>query len=230
MERINSGIEGFDNLVEGGFPLGSNILLSGSPGTGKTIFALQFLNDGLKKEEDCLFISFGQKKESLKEQGRQFGFDVENHNLNFLNISSIEAGKFLKNNLKLTDHIIREELNISENIKNPKRIVVDSLSELAIYGKSYFRSENIKEIIYDVIRGLNQEDRVVLYTSELSQSSDYLSRDTASEFACDGIIKLLAMEGLGKRTLTVKKMRCTKHEITPKTIKITEKGIIVETE
>jgi circadian clock protein KaiC len=46
MERIKTGIKGFDNLIEGGFPKGSTTLLSGTPATAKTIFGLEFLING----------------------------------------------------------------------------------------------------------------------------------------------------------------------------------------
>ncbi|HIP74098.1 MAG TPA: ATPase, partial [Euryarchaeota archaeon] len=46
MRRVPTGIPGLDNLIQGGFPSGSTILLSGGAGTGKTIFALQYIYSG----------------------------------------------------------------------------------------------------------------------------------------------------------------------------------------
>ena len=47
-ERVPTGIDGLDPLIEGGFPKGSLVLLAGNPGTGKTIFSMQFLYRGVK--------------------------------------------------------------------------------------------------------------------------------------------------------------------------------------
>jgi circadian clock protein KaiC len=48
-ERVPTGILGLDSLIEGGFPKGRSILVTGEPGTGKTIFSLQFLVEGLAR-------------------------------------------------------------------------------------------------------------------------------------------------------------------------------------
>ncbi len=53
-ERVTTGIKGLDPLIEGGFPKGRSILVTGEPGTGKTIFALQFLAEGLARGEKCI--------------------------------------------------------------------------------------------------------------------------------------------------------------------------------
>jgi len=62
MERVQTGIKGFDGLIEGGFPKSSAILLSGTPATGKTIFALQYLVNGIEKfNEKGIYITFEEK-------------------------------------------------------------------------------------------------------------------------------------------------------------------------
>ena len=51
--RSNSGIPGLDSLLSGGYPKGSVILVSGTPGTGKTIVCFQFIHEGLSRGEHC---------------------------------------------------------------------------------------------------------------------------------------------------------------------------------
>ena len=53
-DRVKTGVSGFDELVEGGIPKGFNVLITGLPGTGKTIFGLQYLYTGLKNGENGL--------------------------------------------------------------------------------------------------------------------------------------------------------------------------------
>ncbi|MBU4407018.1 MAG: circadian clock protein KaiC, partial [Candidatus Altiarchaeota archaeon] len=65
VERIETGIEGFDELIEGGFPRKSCILLSGMPGTGKTIFGLQYLCHGASNGEKGLYVTFEQNMDDL---------------------------------------------------------------------------------------------------------------------------------------------------------------------
>ncbi|MCL5100956.1 MAG: hypothetical protein M1122_03325 [Candidatus Marsarchaeota archaeon] len=78
MDRIKTGIKGFDEIVEGGIPAGFNVLLTGSPGTGKTIFGLQYLYDGALNGENGIYISLDSSEKRLKEQAKQFGWDFDN--------------------------------------------------------------------------------------------------------------------------------------------------------
>jgi len=56
VERIETGIEGLDDLIDGGFPESSVTLISGGTGTGKTTFCNQFLMQGIEKGQKCLYI------------------------------------------------------------------------------------------------------------------------------------------------------------------------------
>ena len=77
MERIPTGVKGLDSLIEGGFPKGSSILYTGPPGTGKTIFAIEYLYRGAaESNEKTLYITFEQQQEDLVEQAKQFGWDL----------------------------------------------------------------------------------------------------------------------------------------------------------
>ena len=72
--RVKTGIKGFDELIEGGFPKNSSILVCGGPGCGKTIFASEFIYNGAKKyNEKGMYVSFEQNSDSIKNQARQFG-------------------------------------------------------------------------------------------------------------------------------------------------------------
>ena len=65
IQRIQTGIQGFDQLIYGGLPAGRSYLVSGEPGTGKTIFSLQFLLEGLKNGESAIFISIDEKPDHI---------------------------------------------------------------------------------------------------------------------------------------------------------------------
>jgi circadian clock protein KaiC len=66
IERVPSGVDGLDPLIEGGFPKGSLILLAGNPGTGKTIFGSRFLCRGAEKlGQNGIYVSFLEGKETL---------------------------------------------------------------------------------------------------------------------------------------------------------------------
>jgi KaiC/GvpD/RAD55 family RecA-like ATPase len=94
VSRVDVGIKGFEKLVEGGFLEQSPILLSGSPGTGKTIFSLQYLYSGLLKGEPGIYITFEEPKQSIMTIGENFGWNFEPYvkNGTFIVIEYFELG------------------------------------------------------------------------------------------------------------------------------------------
>ena len=76
MEKVNSGIEGLNQLLYGGFPSGRAYLVSGEPGTGKTIFSLQYLLEGLKLGEKCIYISIDEKPEHVIADAAALGWNL----------------------------------------------------------------------------------------------------------------------------------------------------------
>ena len=63
--RMATGIEGLDNILEGGFPANRVYLVEGDPGTGKTTLALQFLMEGARLGEASLYVTLSETKEEL---------------------------------------------------------------------------------------------------------------------------------------------------------------------
>ncbi len=231
MDKVKTGIRGFDKLIEGGFPKGKIILLSGTPGTCKTIFALQFLYNGaIQFNEKGLYISFEERAQSLKNQALQFGWDFNKlEKENKVKIISIPA-----KNIKETTAL--EIINMADR-NNIKRLVIDSLSALSIntpttYSKITDLTEiSIKRFMYQFINDLREVKNGV--TSLLiSQTTDgQLSRDGISEFICDGIVHVNyeTLGGKYSRTLIIRKMRETKNDEDIHPLEISKQGLIVHT-
>ena len=78
IKRIPTGIAGFDKLISGGFPENFVVLLAGTPGTGKSIFSLEYLYNGATMfNEKGIYITLEQTAEDLKKQALQFGWDFD---------------------------------------------------------------------------------------------------------------------------------------------------------
>ena len=75
--RVTTGIQGLDQILRGGFPQGRLYLLEGPPGSGKTTLSLQFLLQGLKKGERCLYITLSETAEELREVASAHGWSLE---------------------------------------------------------------------------------------------------------------------------------------------------------
>ena len=76
MNRIKTGITGFDELIEGGLPEGRSFLISGGTGTGKTIFAMQFLVNGSLMGEPGIYLTLDERPELIREDMLRFGWNL----------------------------------------------------------------------------------------------------------------------------------------------------------
>ena len=77
MKKVPTGIEGLDEMLDGGFPSGRPILVCGAPGSGKTIFAMQFLcNGAVQHGERGVFVSLDESKPHLLQDMDSFGWNL----------------------------------------------------------------------------------------------------------------------------------------------------------
>jgi circadian clock protein KaiC len=236
MQRVKTGVDGLDNLIEGGLPKDTVTLVSGPPGSGKTILCYHFLSKGLKSGDKCLFLTMDKKAEKLITQAKELGFDFQ---------SAMENGRlkfvFLDINKKLVYDVITKELFSGEY----NRVVLDSvtpLSEMPIYVEkteltdtvNFITSEDSSSAVdgpprrmhlHYIMNLLDTAHCTSMITSELPFGSFELSRDGISEFLVDGIILLNFDSTMDKRKLSVMKMRNTQHTLRPRDIKIGKGGI-----
>ena len=77
--RVPTGIPGLDKLIQGGLVKNSANLVAGGTGTGKTIFAIQFLVEGVKRKEPGIYITFEEKKKKVYLDMLEFGWDLEKY-------------------------------------------------------------------------------------------------------------------------------------------------------
>ena len=218
-ERIPSGISGLDKLIEGGFLKGSTVLVSGGAGTGKSIFCMQFIWEGLKRGETCMFITLEQKPEDLIGDVARFGWDLNKY------IQSKKLFLEYQDPFQLTD----VTAPILDKIREHKvqRIAVDSTGVFGMYYKDPFE---VRKQLFKLLSGLKEIGVTSLLTSETPEDSKTLARFGVEEFIVDGLITLIYIGLVGEAgfSLQVRKMRRTNHYKghVPFEIK-TNKGLII---
>jgi len=215
-ERIPSGIPGLDKLIEGGFVKGSTILISGGAGTGKTIFCAQFLMEGLKRGENCMFITLEESPEDIIGDVQRFGWDLQKY------INEKKLFLVTKDPFQMTDIVSPLLDEIKEN--KVQRIVIDSIALLELY---YKESSDVRKELFKLLSGLKGIGVTSMITSELPEETKMLGKFGVEEFIVDGLIllKSLGLTGEIARSLRVVKMRRTEHDEDIYSIDITSKGI-----
>lgn len=209
--RVSTGLEGLDSILEGGLPQDHLYLVEGDPGSGKTTLALQFLLEGNRRGEPVLYVTFSESARELKAIARSHGWSLEgievvevmpppesllpDDQYTVYHPGDVELGNTLK--------IILERVVTLK----PKRIVLDSLSEIRLLSRDSARYRR-------QILGLKQYFEPRHCTTLLL---DDRSRDTPQETAVlsivHGVIRMERMEreyGAKRRRLEVMKLRGTK--------------------
>jgi len=77
LEKLETGIPGFDFLAEGGLPKGRATLIAGTAGSAKTVFACQFIAEGIKRGENGVFVTFEEPPKAIRKNMRGFGWDIQ---------------------------------------------------------------------------------------------------------------------------------------------------------
>ncbi len=220
MNRLKTGVPGLDELIEGGFPEGSSILLSGAAGTGKSIFCLQFLYYGAKElREPGVYITLEEGPHNLWWNMQRFKWDLlplERDNL--LKIFKFEPGEDMQTNA--ADQIKR----IVEKAREigAKRMVIDSISAFSYW---FSDQSKVRYVLYSLIEELRKLNCTTILTCEVKGGKNDSSQYGVEEFLADGLLLLYFFPP--NRLLFVRKMRGTNHSKGVHPIEIDDRGISV---
>ena len=199
-ERVGTGIERFDRLIEGGFPRGSLILVAGEAGSGKTMFSAQYLFNGLSRmNEPGIYVSFGESRETFFSNMKRIGMEFEKYeregNFKFLDFVTVSSDGIPD----ITAYVIEKIVELKA-----KRIVIDSFSALAQALKEKIDSRIITHVILGKM--VREMGCTTLVLVEKQPGGSGLG---AEEYVSDGVI-LLGRSQDHFRTLAIKKMRGTR--------------------
>jgi len=216
VERVTSGVAGLDKHMEGGFVKNSVNLVSGSTGTGKTIFGLQYILHGLQKGENGVYISLEQEPEDIFADAELFGWDFKK----YIKQKKCVIEYLSTWNLEELPLIVMDRIN---EIK-AKRFVLDSITLVC----SELETERMRSEISEFLNRLKHSGATSLLICEIPEESKALSTFGVEEYLVDGIVVLNYLEfvaGGSPRSLLVRKMRRTKHGSDIYPFQITKKGI-----
>ncbi|MFA6049518.1 MAG: ATPase domain-containing protein [Candidatus Micrarchaeia archaeon] len=216
--RVDIGVPGINEITGGGFVPGSTILLSGEAGTGKTIFAQQFLHRGCELGEPGLYITLDEPEVNLGWNIGSFGWqfrDFENSGLfKVYQLNMLKQGDVFE---KITSELQCIERLIDQT--KAKRVVIDSLTSFSMWTND---AQVLRLLISSLCDLLRQKKVTAVLTCEVIGLE--ISRFGVEDFLTDTVIVLYLMSQT--RALIVRKMRGSKHRNTLHPYELGDHGFI----
>lgn len=220
--RLSSGIEGLDEVLDGGFLPKQTYLARGGPGCGKTTLGWHFLTANLDDGASRLFISLGEASEQLKRNGAASGFPVDA--VEVLDLSP-DADFFVQNQgydlfaaaqveqAPLNDRIVAQVRDLK-----PQRVFIDSITQLRYLATDAYQ---FRQQAVSFLRFLLHEGATVLFTSEASQEAP----DEDLQFISDGILTLEMTHQ--DRGVEITKFRGSSFRKGYHAMRISDRGLVV---
>lgn len=201
--RVTSGLPGLDDLLQGGIPRNSLVLVTGTCGTGKSTLGMQFLCQGAQYEkEPGIYLTLEEPPNQIIENALHYGWDIRGLiNDKKLNVVEPELYKWESLVTTIEDSVM--ELGA-------KRIVIDSATILGMYFNDQYK---IRRSFMDLSRILRKLNCTTLMISEREEGTSRYSIYGVEEFVVDGVIVLyfIKEKNMFMRALAVRKMRSTNH-------------------
>lgn len=214
IQKIESGIPGFDFLAEGGLPKGRTTLIVGTAGSAKTVFACQFLAEGIKRGEAGVFVTFEEPPQSIIKNMRGFGWDiatwVRDGKWAFVDASPQPGQKpIVTGEYDLGPLLARIEYAIKKT--KAKRVSMDSLGAIFSHLDN---GAQVRSDLFNIAAALRELEVTAVMTAERTEEYGNISRHGVEEFVADNVVifRNVLVDEKRRRTIEILKYRGTEHQ------------------
>src|SRR5665648_116597 len=219
VHRASTGITSLDDMIMGGIPGKSSILLSGCSGTGKTTIGLQFIHNGLKGGEAGVIVSFDDTPTQLLQKAHYLGLDldeyIKNGMLKIINVLPIDTCP--------PEHSILISQAVEEI--GAKRLLFDGIGDLEA---AISETVQLREHIRLLTRYLKHAGVTSIFTIELPMLyGNATIADSKIAFVMDGWIQLSHNKKNSRidKTITILKLSASDYDSTVREFDISDRGI-----
>jgi circadian clock protein KaiC len=229
IEKVLTGIDGFDLVTNGGLPVGRSTLVSGTAGSAKTVLAMQFLVEGVSRGENGVLVTFEEAPPDLRRNVLGFGWDVAKleaeKKFAFVDASPradeerLETGGYDFGAL-----VARIEAAIRK--VGAKRVALDSIGSIFA---QFQDTTSVRRELHRIAAALKEFGVTALITSERNEEYGAISRHGVEEFVADNVILLrnVLEDEKRRRTLEILKFRGTSHQKGEYPFSVNDNGVIV---
>lgn len=222
IERTSTGVPGLDEILNGGLIRGRNVLVRGSPGSGKTIFGLHFLSAGIDAGESALYVNMGEPQSYVEETADAFGLNADR--IRFHNLSPTQEQFSERNSHSVFESSEVEQPSFIATLREtvdelePDRVLLDPITEFRYLtaDERQFRSGILGLLDY-----LKDLDATVMLTSQAGGSVT----DDDLQFLVDAVVSLDVTPE--SRAVSVSKFRGSSFRRGTHFYDITDEGLTV---
>ncbi len=222
IERAPTGIPGLDELVSGGLPRSASVVVSGGPGTGKSIFSMQFVYNGaMQFGEPGVYVTIQTNKQNILWDMESFGWDLKK--MQDQNLLKIERLKFVTS-VDMEEQVMEQLKIIARLVKsiNAKRLVIDSTTALGVW---FQQSGMLRNTLFRFLNAIKEIGCTTVLTAETQGTINEFGSFGVEEYVADGCIALYFIPP--NRSFFIRKMRGTDHSKKIHPMDITNQGIAV---
>jgi circadian clock protein KaiC len=227
--KLPTGIAGFDQIAMGGLPAGRPTLVAGTTGSGKTLFAAEFLARGIvEHDEPGVFVTFEEQPPDIRTNVASLGFDITRWETD-------DRWAFVDASPDLTDTAVVGDYDFNALIARiglvvrdigAPRVVLDSIGSL--FGR-FDAAVRVREELFRMAHALRDMGVTAVLTSERQHDDNSIGRFGVEEFVIDNLVILrnVSEDEKRRRTIEILKFRGAPHRSGEYSFAITRQGLTV---
>lgn len=229
-QRVSTGVTGLDEMLGGGYPQNGIILVSGGPGSGKTINSLHYTASAIARGEPVVYVNLEEPMDNKKGYAKSFGWDLDEAeangkliSLDFILSSTVDGIVEPKNRKTgVTELSLESEIIESVAEIKAKHVVFDPLNSIMINA----RGNEIRYLVHKLFETIRDQDCTALITYEgVFDGTNFYSE----MFLSDGVIALVKDQRNFEiiKTIRIDKMRGIDFDDQPRRYTISNNGMVV---
>jgi circadian clock protein KaiC len=220
IERVNSGIDGLDEMIAGGLLRGSTTLIAGPVGSGKTIMGLQFICEGVKRGEPGVYVGFQENPVQLARTMKALGWEAAEM------LASRDFELMYRSPVEMQLDGVASELFKRVREGKVKRIVIDAVDDLR---RRSLDVDRFSDYMYALKQWFATRDITCLMMLELAHLFEFhsVSMENISNLSDNVVLLRYTSDAEMGRTIRIVKTRGSAHDQREHKLEITDKGVVV---